>query len=444
MSLQRQLIQRLSIREARIGVMGLGYVGLPLAETLHASGAFVLGFDEDPAKVQSLNAGRTYLHAAGEPIGARLLGSPRFQATGDLARLTEVDALCVCVPTPITPDQKPDLTYVLRAAKAIGTTLRAGQLIVLESTTYPGTTREAFLPAMLEAHTGDLVLGQDVFVAYSPERVDPGRIEPPLSKVPKLVGGVDGASTDVAVALYASAFEDVIPVASAEVAEAAKLLENTFRAVNIAFVNELKTILEALEIDTRDVVQAAATKPYGFMPFEPGPGLGGHCLPIDPFYLSWAAQRAGVPARFIELAGIVNTQMPDHVVQRLCTALVARGGQIEGARILVLGLAYKPDVDDTRESPSFALIQALRERQAHVDYSDPHVPRTVPVRRHDVQLESVALTPASIASYDVVLVATHHSAFDFEQIADHARLVVDTRGALRPFADRMGDRLVPA
>jgi UDP-N-acetyl-D-glucosamine dehydrogenase len=443
-SLQQELIERLANHEARIGVMGLGYVGLPLAVTLHEAGARVLGFDEDPAKIESLAEGRTYLHAAGEPIGAELLRSERFEATGDLARLSEVDALCVCVPTPITEDRKPDLTFVLRAAQAIGANLRAGQLIVLESTTYPGTTREAFLPALLESQTVELVPGQDVFIAYSPERVDPGRIDPPLSEVPKLVGGVDDASTEVAVALYASAFQDVIPVVSAEVAEAAKLLENTFRAVNIALVNELKTILEALAIDTRDVVDAASTKPFGFMAFEPGPGLGGHCLPIDPFYLSWAAQRVGVPARFIELAGIVNTEMPIHIVDRLCEALRSRGHEIEGARVLVMGLAYKPDVDDTRESPSFELIQTLRERGAEVDYSDPHVPRTVPVRRHDVQLESIDLTPASIASYDAILVATHHSAFDFELVADHAQLVIDTRGALRPFRDRMGDRLVPA
>lgn len=444
MSVVKDLQARLTSDEVVVGVLGLGYVGLPLAAALHASGARVLGFDQDPGKVASLAAGKTYLHADGEPIGAELLGSGRFEATGDLARLREVDAVCVCVPTPIDADRAPDLSFVEAAAGAIGRSLRSGQLVVLESTTFPGTTRDIFAPAVLAAHDGDLVPGVDVFFAYSPERVDPGRREPRLEDVAKLVGGLDATGTELASTLYGRAFRTVVPVDSSEIAEAAKLLENAFRAVNIAFVNELKTILEAMNIDVWKVVEAAATKPYGFMAFQPGPGLGGHCLPIDPFYLAWAAQRAGVPARFVELAGVVNTEMPARVVGRLAKALEARGSSLEGARILVLGLAYKPDVDDTRESPSFEIIEELRRRGAQADYSDPHVPRTVPVRRHDLQLISVDLTGPVIEDYDALIIATHHRAFDFELVARHARLVVDTRGALRPYAAVLGDRWVQA
>jgi UDP-N-acetyl-D-glucosamine dehydrogenase len=385
-----------------------------------------------------------------------LAASDRFEPTGDERALSRADAVIVCVPTPLNAQHEPDLSYVLRTGEAIGRTLRRGQLIVLESTSYPGTTRDDFLPAIESAHaaagsadsggTPPLAHGRDFFVAFSPEREDPGRTTHTTRTIPKLVGGLDDAGTQLAAALYRRAVEHVVPVDSAETAEAAKILENVFRAVNIALVNELKVIFDAMGIDVWRVVRAAATKPFGFMPFYPGPGLGGHCIPVDPFYLSWKAAQIGRPTRFIELAGEINTGMPALVVERAAAALRARGRTdgLRGARVLVLGLAYKPDIDDTRESPSFALIDLLRRAGAQVEYSDPHIPRTVPVRKHDLRMTSVDLTPASVASFDALLVATNHKAFDYALIARHARLVIDTRDALRAFEGAMGDRLVRA
>jgi UDP-N-acetyl-D-glucosamine dehydrogenase len=320
-------------------------------------------------------------------------------------------------------------------------------LLVLESTTYPGTTRDEFLPAVLEAalEAGvSLEAGVDFFVAYSPERADPGRTTHTTATTPKVVGGLDSVSGELAAKLYASCVEDVRVVASAEVAEASKLLENVFRAVNIALVNELKVVLEKLDINVWEVVQAASTKPFGFMPFYPGPGLGGHCIPIDPFYLAWKAKQIGHPSRFVELAGEINTEMPDYVIGRLVQALEIAGKSVRGARILVLGLAYKPDVDDTRESPSFELIAGLDELGARVDYSDPHIPRALPTRKHDLQRDSVALDREVVASYDAVLIATAHSAFDYALLADHALLIVDTRNAMAGFERQLGARLVRA
>jgi UDP-N-acetyl-D-glucosamine dehydrogenase len=407
----------------------------------------VLGFDVDPTKVEALEAGRNYLKHLGDALALDLSGSEKFEATTDLARLGEPDAVVVCVPTPLGPHREPDLSYVLNSAEAIGGVLREGQLLVLESTTYPGTTRDEFLPAVVAAaeHKGShLTPGRDFFVAYSPEREDPGRKSHSTSTIPKIVGGIDEESTRLAVELYRSCIEDVRAVRNAEVAEASKLLENIFRAVNIALVNEMKVIVEEMGINIWEVVEAAATKPFGFMPFYPGPGLGGHCIPIDPFYLSWKAREIGKPTRFIELAGEINTEMPGYVVSRVVLALNAVGKPVRDARILILGLAYKADVDDTRESPSFELIAKLSALGAHVDYSDPHIARTVPVRKHDLQMTSVELTPASVASYDAVLVATAHSRFDYELLAEHAQLIVDTRQALKGFEQRMGDRLVRA
>jgi UDP-N-acetyl-D-glucosamine dehydrogenase len=345
-----------------------------------------------------------------------------------MARLGECDAVISCVPTPLGKHLEPDLTYVQRSADDIARTLRPGQLVVLESSTYPGTTRQIVLPRL--AGKG-LVCGKDFFLAYSPEREDPGRKDHTTQTIPKLVGGVDPASTEAAVALYNGAIEQVVPVSTAEVAEAAKILENVYRAVNIALVNEMKQVLTAMGIDVWEVIEAAKTKPFGFQAFYPGPGLGGHCIPIDPYYLTWKAREAGMPTRFIELAGEINRAMPDYVVQRVALALNDCAKAIKGSRILVMGLAYKPDVDDVRESPSFELIEKLETLGAEVDYNDPHVPATHTMRRWgDLGKRSVALTADSLASYDCVLVSTNHTAYDWQMVADHAKLIVDTRNAL--------------
>jgi UDP-N-acetyl-D-glucosamine dehydrogenase len=327
----------------------------------------------------------------------------------------------------------------VRSGQDIGRCLRAGQLVVLESTTYPGTTRDDFLPAMLGARpvgAPALSSGKDFFVAFSPEREDPGRKSHNTKTTPKLVGGLDAASGELATLLYQTSIDRVIKVSSAEVAEAAKILENTFRAVNIAMVNELKVLFTEMGIDVWEVIDAAATKPFGFMPFYPGPGLGGHCIPIDPFYLTWKAREVGRPTRFIELAGEINHSMPDYVVTRVGAALNQRGKAVRGSRILILGLAYKPDIDDVRESPSFELIEKLHELGASVDYNDPHVPHTHQMRRYDLRMKSIALSPESLRSYDAVVVSTNHSSYDWQQIADHAPLVIDTRNALRNVSGR--------
>jgi len=441
------LLEKIDSNTALVGVIGLGYVGLPLAHTLHEGGLPILGFDIDPAKIDALEKGENYLKHLGAEMTTTLSKSRRFEATTDFSRLREADAILVCVPTPLGRHHEPDLQYVLRSATDIGHTLRAGQLVVLESTTYPGTTREDFAPAMLEAARAqgfDARLGENVFVAFSPEREDPGRKSHNTKTTPKLVGGTDDASTELAARVYEKGVEHVVRVRSAEVAEAAKILENTFRAVNIALVNELKTVLDRMGIDVWDVIDAAATKPFGFMPFYPGPGLGGHCIPIDPFYLSWKAREVGRPTRFIELAGEINTAMPEYVIERLVCALNDDGKAARGARILVMGLSYKADIDDTRESPSFELIEHLRNLGAHVDYHDPHVPRTVPVRKHDLGMRSVDLTPDAIASYDAVLISTAHSAVDYKHLAEHARLIIDTRNAMRPWLGHAKGRIVRA
>ena len=413
---------------AVVGVIGLGYVGLPLLHAFHKAGFRVIGFDVDPEKIQALRRGENYLKHLGTEMASEMVAAGRFDATDDFSRLVEADAIISCVPTPLGSHLEPDLSYVEKTAEDIAKTLRAGQLIVLESTTYPRTTREIMLPKF-EAR--GLKCGQDFFLAYSPEREDPGRKDFNTQTIPKLVGGIDPASTEVAASLYRKAVKQVIPVSSAEVAESAKLLENIYRAVNIALVNEMKMVLTAMGIDIWEVIAAASSKPFGFQPFYPGPGLGGHCIPIDPFYLTWKAREVGLPTRFIELAGEINRMMPEYVVRRTVLAMNERGKALKKSRILVLGLAYKPDVDDVRESPSFELIEKLEALGAHVDYNDPHVPATHKMRHHDLHMKSVELSPASLKTYDCVLVATHHQAYDWQMIADNAKLVVDTRGALR-------------
>ncbi len=418
---------KLEQRTAVVGVIGLGYVGLPLLRAFHESGFPVLGFDVDPAKTDALKRGESYLKHLGPEFALEMSQSDRFDATTDLARLGEVDAVLICVPTPLGRHLEPDLSYVEKTADAIVLTLRPGQLVVLESTTYPGTTNEVVRNRLEQRN---LICGEDYFLAYSPEREDPGRKDHNTQTIPKLVGGVDERSGELAVQLYANAVEQVIAVSSAEIAEAAKLLENIYRAVNIALVNELKTLLSAMGINVWEVIEAASTKPFGFQPFYPGPGLGGHCIPIDPYYLTWKAREVGLPTRFIELAGEVNHSMPDYVVQRTVLALNSRGKAVSGSRILVLGLAYKPNVDDVRESPSFEIIEALIELGARVDYNDPHVPRTHAMRNYDLQMNSVDLSEEQLASYDVVVVATNHDAYDWQWVADHATLIVDTRNAM--------------
>src|SRR5687767_753318 len=434
------LLSKIGSGSATVGIIGLGYVGLPLLHAFHRAGFPVVGFDVDAKKIESLKAGRNYLKHLGEGMVKEMLAGGRFDATADFARLAECDAIISCVPTPLGTHLEPDLSYVEQTADDIAKTLRPGQLIVLESTTYPRTTREVMLPRF---EAKGLKLGTDFFLAYSPEREDPGRKDHNTQMIPKLVGGIDPASGEVAVALYRKAIKQVIPVSSAEVAEAAKLLENIYRSVNIALVNEMKVLLTAMGIDVWEVIRAASTKPFGFQAFYPGPGLGGHCIPIDPFYLTWKAREVGLPTRFIELAGEVNRAMPDFVVQRLALALNERGKPIKNSRVLVLGLAYKPDVDDVRESPSFELIEKLEHLGANVDYHDPHVPQTHKMRHHDLHMKSIELTPEALKRYDCVLIATHHAAYDWQTIADNAQLIVDTRNATRNVKGRQ-DHIVRA
>ena len=430
------LAAKIADGSALVGVIGLGYVGLPLCRAFTDAGIRVLGFDVDPAKIAALARGECYLKHLGPTFAREMINTGKFAATAIFSRLREPDAILICVPTPLGQGTDPDLSYVERAGADIAAALRPGQLIVLESSTYPGTTREVLLPTLLA--TG-LICGSDTgfYLAFSPEREDPGRKDMTTAQILKLVGGIDAPSGEIAAALYRAAFHAIVPVSSAEVAEAAKILENTYRAVNIALVNELKVLLDRMGINIWEVIDAAKTKPFGFQPFYPGPGLGGHCIPIDPFYLSYKARQVGLPTRFIELAGEINHQMPGYVISRLRDALTQRGTDLRGSRILILGLAYKPDIDDVRESPSFELIEDLRDLGAHVDYNDPHVPRTHQMRRYDLQMASVALTPESLRDYDAVVISTAHSVYAWPLIAQHSKLIVDTRNALKHYR---GDR----
>jgi UDP-N-acetyl-D-glucosamine dehydrogenase len=416
-------------KTAKIGVIGLGYVGLPLISAFVHSGFRTLGFDVDATKVKKLLAGHSYIkHLPGEWIAA-CIAEGRFDPTSDLSRLGEPDALLICVPTPLSDTRDPDLSFVSSTAEKIARVLRPGQLVVLESTTYPGTTRDVVQPIL---ETSGLKAGRDFYLAYSPEREDPGNPDFSASGIPKVVGGIDQASRDVAEALYAQAVVSTVPVSSCEVAEACKILENTYRSVNIAMVNELKLLFTRLGVDVWEVIDAARTKPFGFQAFYPGPGLGGHCIPIDPFYLSWLARKQGLMTRFIELAGEINASMPEYVIQRLSAALNQARKPMKGSKIAVLGVAYKKDIDDPRESPSFRLMELLLAGGAEISYNDPFIP-TLPTMRHYAlpALESQPLTPEYVSAQDCVLIATDHTAYDYDSIVQHARLVVDTRNATK-------------
>jgi UDP-N-acetyl-D-glucosamine dehydrogenase len=414
-------------KTAKVGVVGLGYVGLPLVRAFVGAGFRTLGFDVAEDKVRQLKAGRSPIaHIPPEWI-ARYVADGNFEPTADMRRLDEPDAILICVPTPLSESRDPDLSYVEQTTRQIGEVLRPGQLVVLESTTYPGTTRDVMLPILLGS---GLAAGRDFFLAYSPEREDPGNPIYSAEKIPKVVGGIDAESGRLAAALYGHAVVEVIEVPNCETAEACKIIENTYRSVNIAMVNELKMLFDRIGIDVWAVIDAAKTKPFGYQAFYPGPGLGGHCIPIDPFYLSWVARKHGMPTRFIELAGEINTSMPRYVIGRLQAALNEQGKPLRGSRICVLGVAYKRDVDDCRESPSFELMELLSDAGAVVTYNDPHVPRLPKKRRYDFSdLESSELTPEFLAAQDCVLVATDHTAYDYEFIVRHAPLVVDTRNA---------------
>ncbi|MFO0910344.1 MAG: nucleotide sugar dehydrogenase [Isosphaeraceae bacterium] len=440
-ALASRLAEAIEEKSARVGVIGLGYVGLPLVELFALKGFPVLGFDIDPAKVEKLENGESYIGHIGPERIAALREGGRFQATSDFTRLGEADVILICVPTPLGRYREPDLGAVQGTGRAIGRHLRPGQLVVLESTTYPGTTRDVLRP---ELEAGGLVAGRDFFLAFSPEREDPGNPKYSARNIPKVVGGWDDRSADLARRIYGAIVPEVVPVSSCEVAEACKILENTYRAVNIALVNELKVVFERMGIDVWEVIEAAKTKPFGFQAFYPGPGLGGHCIPIDPFYLTWAARAYGLHTRFIELAGEVNTAMPHYVIERLIEALNQEGKALRGSQVLVLGAAYKPDVDDCRESPSFELLELLEQRGAVISYNDPHVPVLPALRGHSIRLESTPISPALLESQDAVIIATDHKAFDWPAILPRTHLVVDTRGVTRRYPGLAGGRIVSA
>ncbi len=436
MKRSEELAGKISRREVVVGVMGLGYVGLPLVREFCNAGIRVFGFDVDERKVRMLKAGKTYIEHLPGRFFKGLIGKGLFTPTADMKQLSQPDAILICVPTPLDKMRDPDMSYIESTTADIAKRLRPGQLIVLESTTYPGTTREVCQP-MLDA-TG-LKLDRDYFLAFSPEREDPGRTNITTRQIPKVVGGVTKTSGKLAVAVYGLALETVVPVSSADVAEACKIVENVYRCVNIALVNELKMLFDRMGIDVWEVIDAAKTKPFGFQAFYPGPGLGGHCIPIDPFYLSWKAREFNTTARFIELAGEINTHMPEYVVGRVMEALNERGKSLKGSHVLVLGLAYKKDVDDVRESPAVTLIELLQKHGAKVGYHDPHIPAAKPMREHNItHMKSVALTPANLKRYDCVLIATDHSCVDYDMVCRYAQLVVDTRNATRGRRRRAG------
>jgi UDP-N-acetyl-D-glucosamine dehydrogenase len=426
------LVDKITNRSAIVGIIGQGYVGLPLALVFEEAGFQVRGFDVDPKKIDALNRGESYIKHIGSDRVAQSVARGRFHATTDFDGLRDCDAILICVPTPLGKHREPDNSYIHSTAREIAKRLRPGQLVVLESTTYPGTTDEEVQPILEE--TG-LKCPGDFLLAFSPEREDPGNPKFHTRTIPKVVGGVNRESTDAAVALYRSAIDTVVPVSSSRVAESCKLLENVFRSINIALVNELKMTFDRMNIDVWEVIEAAKTKPFGFTPFYPGPGLGGHCIPLDPFYLSWKAAEYGTWTRFIELAGEINTSMPRYVTQKVAWALNEEGKSVKGAKVLVLGLSYKENIDDDRESPSYEIIELLEHAGAHVEYCDPYFPVARPGRKHDIRLASVPCTADAFSGYDVLVVATAHQQFKDSSLYRHVGLVVDSRNIVKAGPD---------
>ena len=437
-----RLLEKIESKTAKVGIVGLGYVGLPLSKALLENGYPVIGFDVDQRKIDAITAGECYIQHLGEEFFEMLRDSDRFSASSDGAVLADADAILLCVPTPLGRHNDPDLSYVLDSTRLAAEHLRPGQLVVLESTTYPGTTRNEMKPVL---DGSGLRCGDEYFLAYSPEREDPGMAGRSAGQIPKLVGGVDEVSTRLSMALYERVVASAHEVSSAEIAESAKLLENIYRSVNIALVNEMKMVLSDMDIDIWEVVDAAKTKPFGFQAFYPGPGLGGHCIPIDPFYLTWKAKEVGRPTRFIELAGEVNTRMPKYVINRLTEALNEDRKSLNGAEILVLGIAYKKNVDDNRETPAAEIIERLAALGARINYHDPHLPRFPEMRKYELDLESVALDESVLERSDCVLIVTDHDDVDYALVGRKAGLVVDTRNAMaRVPSDGMNARIVKA
>lgn len=430
---KQHLLNKIQSKEAVIGVYGLGYVGLPLARRYANCGFKVIGFDIDEAKIDSLRSGKTYIKHIPDTDIQSLVDSG-FEGTTDFSRTSELDALIICVPTPLDNHRNPDLRYVRITLDTLRPYINAGQILSLESTTYPGTTEEIILPKI---ESKGFTVGEDYFLVYSPEREDPGNSNYNTQTIPKICGGHSRACMEVGKALYEQAIDTVVEVSSTQVAEFTKILENIHRAVNIGLVNEMKIVADKMGIDIHEVIKAASTKPFGFTPYYPGPGLGGHCIPIDPFYLTWKAREYGLNTRFIELAGEVNTNMPLWVIEKVSDALNVHAKAINGSKILVLGVAYKKNIDDMRESPSAELLQLLTNKGATVDYSDPFVAKFPKMRKYGFDLESVDISEESLASYDCVLIATDHDAFDYNLILEHANLVVDTRGRYTDKHDKL-------
>jgi len=428
-----KLKEKIKNREITVGVIGLGYVGLPLVMEFAFSGIKVIGFDIDKKKITKLIQGRSYIsHISNEKI-KKLIESNLFKPTDDFNNLSKVDAILICVPTPLSKYRDPDLSFVLKTTEEITKYLRSGQVIVLESTTYPGTTEEKLLPILKKSN---LIVDKDFFLAFSPEREDPGRKNYTTKNIPKVVGGISEKSTILARDIYLLALDKVISVSSTAIAEASKILENTYRAVNIALVNELKIVFDKMNINIWEVIEAASTKPFGYTPFYPGPGLGGHCIPIDPFYLTWKSKEFQTPTRFIELAGEINTSMPGFVVRKVQDILNINNKCINSSKILIIGVTYKPDIDDMRESPALKIIELLNEKKALVDYYDPFIPQFPDFREWDFDMKSIELIPENIKKYDLVLILTNHSEINYKELVENSNLIIDTRNATKEIKKR--------